>query len=335
MLMDNQWKPHYGCICQPRQYTKHVCTFYIQFILPRLEQERQLLPQIAPLPPDLVLSPTEQIEPLLWLGCAHMLYDKLELRIVLMKICQICGQNCRDGDDLLGHLHAAHPAHMTEIQPFKEMFQWCLFQEQGCFCNPSPGWGQPNHECVGLIQLAWIAQHFNWQVVLPWSYGSHEPATGLSDMLPLPILQRVTLALMARNFHKLWQDGDLEVMLKTRCLLCQENVPLWQIKAHLSVVHQVTLDKVKYVMPQVAKVYTDLNSEVLQCSWCSMMLPTWPTDDTDEPDPLAHMMECPYVMQMALLLMMPKWHCPALQPMTWATQEHILTVRRQHSLQKW
>jgi hypothetical protein len=272
---------------------------------------------------------------LLWLGCAHLLYDKLELRIVLTKICQICGYNCRDGDEFLGHLHAAHPAHMTEIQPFKEMFQWCLFQEQGCFCNPSPGWGQPNHECVGLIQLAWIAQHFNWQVVLPWSYGSHEPATGLSDMLPLPILQRVTLALMARNFHKLWQDGDLEVMLKTRCLLCQENVPLWQIKAHLSVVHQVTLDKVKYVMPQVAKVYTDLNSEVLQCSWCSMMLPTWPTDDTDEPDPLAHMMECPYVMQMALLLMMPKWHCPALQPMTWATQEHILTVRRQHSLQKW
>ena len=25
---------------------------------------------------------------------------------------------------------------------------------------------------------------------------------------------------------------------------------------------------------------------------------------------LAHMMECPYVMQMALLLMMPKWHSP-------------------------
>ena len=335
MIMDNQWKPHYGCICQPRQHTKHVCVFYIQFILLRLAQERQLLPQIAPLPPDLVLSPTEQIEPLLWLGGAHMIYDKLELKIVLTKICQICGQNCRDGDDLMEHLHAAHPAHLTEIQLFKEMFQWCLFQEQDCFCNPSPGWGQPNHECVGIIQLAWIAQNFNWQVVLPWSYGSHELATGLSDLLPLSALQRITLALMARNFHKLWQDGDLEVMLKTRCLLCQENVPLWQIKAHLSVVHQVTLDNVKYVMPQVAKVYADLNSEVLQCSWCSMMLPTWSTDDADEPDPLAHMMECPYVMQIALLLMMPKWHCPALQPLTWATQEHISAVKRQHSLQRW
>ena len=27
--MDNRWKPQYGCICQPRQHTKHVCTFYI------------------------------------------------------------------------------------------------------------------------------------------------------------------------------------------------------------------------------------------------------------------------------------------------------------------
>ena len=136
MLMDNQWKPHYGCICQPRQHTKHVCTFYIQFILLRLDQERQLLPQIAPLPPDLVLSPTEQIEPLLWLGCAHLLYDKLELRIVLTKICQICGYNCRDGDEFLGHLHAAHPAHMTEIQQFKEMFQWCLFRSKAASATP-------------------------------------------------------------------------------------------------------------------------------------------------------------------------------------------------------
>ena len=173
MNMDNRWKPQYGCICQPRQHTKHVCTFYIQFILLRLEHERQLLPQIAPLPPDLVLSPTEQVEPLLWLGCAHLLYDKPELRLALTRICQICGHNCREGDELHRQLHAAHPAHVEDIQSFKEMFQWSLFQEQGCFCNPSPGWGHPNHECVGIIQLAWIAHSFNWQVVLPWSYGSH------------------------------------------------------------------------------------------------------------------------------------------------------------------
>ena len=335
LLMDNRWKPQYGCICQPRQHTKHVCTFYIQFILLRLEHERQLQPQIAPLPPDLVLSPTEQIEPLLWLGCAHLLYDKPDLRLALTRICQICGHNSRDGDDLHRHLHADHPQHMEDIQSFKEMFQWSLFQEQGCFCNPSPGWGHPHHECVGIIQLAWVAHSFNWQVVLPWSYGSHDLATGVSEMLPLQALQRVTLAMMARNFHKLWQDGDLELMLKTRCLLCQENVPLWQIRAHLSVVHQVTLEQVKYVMPQVAKIFADLNSEVVQCEWCSTTLPTWSTDEEDVPDHLTHMKECPYVMQMALLLMMPKWHCPALQPMAWSTQEHISAVRRQHALQKW
>ena len=65
------------------------------------------------------------------------------------------------------------------------------------------------------------------------------------------------------------------------------------------------------------------------------MLPTWTTEEEDIPDHLTHMMECPYVMQMALLLMMPKWHCPALQPMAWSAQEHISAVRRQHALQKW
>jgi hypothetical protein len=335
IALDAQWKPHFGCVCQPPQHLKHVCTLYIQFILLRLEHERQLQPQIAPLPPDLVLSAADQIEPLLWLGCAHMLYDKVELRVVLTKICQICGQNCRDGEALQQHLNAAHPAHMEEVQLYKEMFQWCLFQEQGCFCNPSPGWGAPNHECVGLTQLAWIAQSFHWQVVLPWSFKSNELVNELSDALPLPALQRVTMALMARNFHKLWQDTDLEVMLKTRCLLCQEHVSLGYIKSHLSVQHQVTLDKVKYVMHQVAAVMAHLNSEVWHCEWCADTLPTWATNEEYVPDHLRHMMECPYVMQLALLLMMPKWHSPALQPMTWATQEHIAAVRRQHQLQQW
>lgn len=335
VALDAQWKPQYGCVCHPVQHLKHVCTMYIQYVLLRLEHERQLQPQIAPLPPDLVLSAAEQIEPLLWLGCAHLLYDKVELRIVLTKVCQICGQNCRDGTALQQHLNDAHPHHMEDVRMFKEMFQWSLFQEQGCFCNPSPGWGEPNHECVGLTQLAWIAQSFNWQVVLPWAFKSNELVTELSDALPLQALQRVTLALMARNFHKLWQDTDLEVMLKTRCLLCQEYLSLGYIKSHLSVQHQVTLDKVKYVMPQVAAVFADMNSEVWHCEWCAGLLPTWSTNEEFVPDHLRHMMECPYVMQIALLLMMPKWHSPALQPLTWASQDHIASVRRQHQLQQW
>ena len=125
----------------------------------RLEHERQLQPQIAPLPPDLVLSPTEQIEPLLWLGCAHLLYDKPDLRLALTRICQICGHNSRDGDDLHRHLHADHPQHMEDIQSFKEMFQWSLFQEQGCFCNPSPGWGIRIMNALASFSLRGLHTH--------------------------------------------------------------------------------------------------------------------------------------------------------------------------------
>ena len=71
---------------------KHVCTFYIQFILLRLDQERQLLPQIAPLPPRscAVTHGTDRTTAVAGL-CHTCCTEKLELRIVLTKICQICG----------------------------------------------------------------------------------------------------------------------------------------------------------------------------------------------------------------------------------------------------
>ena len=77
--------------------------------------------------------------------------------------------------------------------------------EMGCFCNPSPGWGTQHHECVGLTQLAIIAASFNWQVVLPWPFSSHDLMVLLADMLPCADLQKISMALITRNFHLLWK----------------------------------------------------------------------------------------------------------------------------------
>ena len=140
--------------------------------------------------------------------------------------------------------------------------------EMGCFCNPSPGWGTLHHECVGLQQLAIIAASFNWQVVIPWPFTTQELTALLADLLPCVDFQRISMALMTRNFHLLWDDTALLTMLAHRCLICQEPVELSHIQAHLVVHHQITADKLKYLTHQLSAVFAQLSLEEERCDWC-------------------------------------------------------------------
>ena len=233
-----------GCVCHPKSHLKHICNFYLQYALLRIDQERQRRPQVAATPPDQVLSIAEQIETILWLGHPQVLYKQLELRVNLTVQCQICGWSGTSAAELHNHLHALHADHVQEVQNLKALFQWCMFGSLGCFCNPGPSWGEPNHECVGLTQLAIIAQDFQWPVILPWSFSSTDLVQLLGDMLPVEHLQRICMDLMTRNFHRIWADRTLLTVLSSRCLLCQEPVELNRIKAHLFVMHQVDESRV-------------------------------------------------------------------------------------------
>ena len=139
LILDNQWKPHYGCVCKPIMHTKHICQLYLQYVLLRLDHERQMMPQLVADPPDVILSTVEQVEPLLWLGYVGNLYCMSHLRLHLTRHCQVCGYTGNDAEDLRLHLHAVHPVHLQDCQYLIEMFTWCMFMEWGCFCNPSPG----------------------------------------------------------------------------------------------------------------------------------------------------------------------------------------------------
>jgi len=334
--LDRQWKSTFGCVCHPPSYTKHICQMYYQFAMLRLEQERQMMPQLLAEPPDVVLSVVEQIEPLLWLGFVHNLYSRSALKMHLTMYCQVCGYAGTDAEDLRLHLHAVHPVHLQECLYLTELFQWCMFMEMGCFCNPSPGWGVPHHECVGLKQLAIIAASFNWQVIIPWPFSSHELTVLLADLLPCAAFQKISMALLTRNFHLMWEDADLLNMLAHRCLICQEAVELDHLQAHLVVRHQITGDKLKYVTHQLSVVFAQLSLAEEHCDWCHTLLPTYlDTEDELRVDPHAHLQTCPMIIQMALLLMHPRWSSPALQPLTWASQEVIAETCQRHALKMW
>ena len=336
IALDQQWKPIHGCACQPIMHSKHICHIYLQFALLRLDQEQQMMPQLVAEPPDVILSVVEQIEPLLRLRFTHNLYCRSALKRHLTMHCQVCGYSGSNAEDLRLHLMAAHPVHLQECLYLTEMFQWSMFMEMGCFCNPMPGWGTLHHECVGLTQLAIIAASFNWQVIIPWPFTLHELMVLLADLLPCDALQRISMALMTRNFHLPWEDSELLDMLGTRCLICQEPVDMSHIQAHLVVQHQITADKLKYVTHQLSVVYATLSLAEERCDWCHELLPSY-LDSEDElrVDPHAHLQKCPMITQMAMLLMHPKWSSPALQPLTWASQELIAETRQRHALKMW
>ena len=336
MELDQQWKPQFGCVCKPVMYTKHTCQLYLQFALLRLDHERQLMPQLIAEPPDQILSVVEQIEPLLWLGYVHNLYSKSALKMNLTMHCQVCGYSGANAEDLRNHLHALHPVHLQESLYLKELFQWTMFMEMGCFCNPAPGWGTLHHECVGLLQLAIIAASFNWQVIIPWPFTTQELTALLADVLPCAAFQRISMALMTRNFHLLWDDSELLGLLATRCLICQEAVELSHIQAHMVVQHQITADKLKYLTHQLSAVFAHRSLAEERCDWCNELFPTYlDPEDILQVDPHAHLQRCPMISQLALLLMHPRWSKPALQTLTWASQEQIAETRRLHELKNW
>ena len=257
------------------------------------------------------------------------------MRFHLTTRCQVCGYSCGSAEQLRLHLYARHADDLQETQHLKELLQWCLFMDLGCFCNPSDGWGACNHECIGLTQLALIVNAQRWSILLPWAFSSADLTTVLDVLLPSQVVHRVAMALITRNFQRIWQDYDLLRMLSNNCLLCQEAVPLHRITAHLVAAHRITENRVKLLTLQLCTIYANLATEGSHCEWCHAVLPCRIEDDQLIEYPEEHLFSCPMVVQMAVLLMMPVWSKPDFVPMTWPSHEAIAAAQRQEELKLW
>ena len=129
------------CLCVPPQHrVKHLCMVFLQFALARLQWERDQA-AASTLPPELALKPQEKLEQLLWFGFGHFLYRLPALKLALTLTCQICGHVSRCSDDLLMHLHQCHEPLVAESTTFWQLLRWTLFQDFGCVCNPTRGYG--------------------------------------------------------------------------------------------------------------------------------------------------------------------------------------------------
>eukprot|EP00435_Cladocopium_sp_Y103_P018388 s1539_g4.t1 len=326
IVLDTENKPTHGCICIPPQRYKHVCCLYQQFALLRLDHERQQQAQDSVLPPEQYLSIGEQIAPILWSGQPSLLYKLHHLRIQLTQTCQLCGQPCGNAEGLEAHLRRSHAAALSDAKLMRDILHWCMFQCLGCFCNPSPGWGEPHHRCVSITQLALMVTDFGWPVAIPWAFSTNGLLAYLGDLLYPDDFRRLSTALITRNFPKIWQDRTLTAVLSSQCILCQEAVPLPSILAHLQAIHQVTAASLRLITHQICHIFAELAVDY-HCDWCGALF-------IDAESPEEHFKQCAYVIQLALLLMTPVLNCDPLTD-AWPSQETIWYATRQDELQLW
>ena len=226
------------------------------------------------LPPDLALKPQEKVEQLLWFGFGHLLYRLPALKLALTLTCQVCGVVCRCGDDLMLHLHHHHEALIAESQTFWQLLRWTLFQDFGCICNPTRGFGVSGHVCPALLQAAMMVVQARWSVLIPWQFRTDDLLSHIGDLLPLNDFRRISMWLLTRQFDKLWKDPALLGMLKHHCAICGEAVSLQYIAVHLRLEHQLGPNDLHLLVMQLCRIFSVEHSDEPHCDHCGELLLT-------------------------------------------------------------
>ena len=311
------------CLCDPPLHrVKHLCTVFLQFALARIQWERAQLSDAAGPPPALALQPQEKMEQLLWMGFGHLLYRLPDLKRALTLHCQICGHSCRCGDELALHIHQQHEALVAESLIYLQLLRWVLFQDFGCACNPTRGFGVPGHTCPALLQAAMMGVQAHWQLMLPWIFRATELLSHIGDLLPLKAFRRISLRLITRQFDHLWRDPDLMQMLKSYCTICGETVTLQYILVHLRLEHQLGPNDLHPVVMQLCRIFAAEHSDDPYCDHCGELLPTLDIMEFD-PVPEIHLPGCPLIQHLAAFLMHPVLHKPPYDHLAWPSPQAV------------
>ena len=321
------------CYCIPVQHhTKHICLIFLQFSLARLLHDREHQQISDELPPDVTLTTRERVEQLLWFGCGKYLYKLPDLKLALTVTCQLCGEACRNGDDLALHLYDKHHGDIAECTAQLQRIKWALFQQFGCACNPTRGYGTPNHCCPALIQVALICAQAHWSIAPPWVYRTNEILSYVGDLLPLEALRRIALNLLTRHFERLWNDPDLLSLLRHYCVYCGEPVPLTAIKARVRVSHRIGDTELQAMIDLLCKVFLADHSDDERCDHCGDLLPV--SLDDLVPQPELHLPHCHLLLQFAIFLLHPVLHREPFAPDRWPTRQEIADAYQNMELQR-
>ena len=220
------------------------------------------------------------------------------------------------------HLHQCHEPLVAESTTFWQLLRWTLFQDFGCVCNPTRGYGVPSHTCPALLQAAMLAVQAHWQLLIPWQFRTDDLLSHVGDLMALSDFRRISLWLITRQFDKLWKDPALLHMLKQNCTICGAAVSLQYITVHLRLEHQLGPNDLHLIVMQLCRIYSAEHSEDRYCDHCGELLPTLDVLEFD-PVPDMHLPGCPLILHMAAFLMHPVLHKSPFDPSAWPSPQAI------------
>lgn len=328
------------CFCPHKQSTKHLCTIFLQYSM-LLHQTLRYAgvtgPMIGaagealPMAPSLAPTTGQHIAALVFNGQLDQLYLQPALRLRLTIHCCFCTATFRSGDSLTEHCRSEHAELWYRSLPAYEFLRWVLFGISGCCCNPGAHYGDELHDCISLRQVAMIYEDLGMPILIPYCFKAKDLIDLLINLVSPGHLQELTVNLMMRRFGSLWQHRGLLQMLRVTCLVCQENVTLHGMQAHLRAAHGMNLPRFQFHMNQLADIFTALHSPDPACDYCGEYLHSTITAEGMELMVREHLRTCPLMMQLSVLLSHPIWERDFHPVVTWPSNEVMLEAHRQRT----
>ena len=233
------------------------------------------------------------------------------------------------------HCRHAHAELWNRSLPAYEFLRWILFGVSGCCCNPGAHYGDEMHDCISLRQVAMVFEDLGMPIFIPYCFKAKDIIDLLINLVSPNHLQELTVNLMMRRFGSLWQHRGLLQMLRVTCFVCQANVPLQRMQAHLRAEHGMHLPRFSFHMNQLADIFTALHSPDPACDYCGEYLHSVINADGIELLVREHLRICPLMMQISVLLSHPIWERDFHPVVTWPTNEVMLEAHRQRTQRRW
>ena len=231
-------------------------------------------------------------------------------RIKLTLTCQFCGTRYQRQGGLVAHLLQSHPALWNNSQETLRFLLQTVIAHTGCLCNPQVHQNNRTHVCTVVRQLAMAFHQSELEVLVPTVYSPQLLDAMLVNLGNTEQIQRLRVLLHDRQFSSLWQDLDVLILLRTRCVICGGFYHATQMMYHLLTMHHDACMWAAQITYQLSISMQSMQPQDYQCQFCQLIfnLPHSPSDLMEPRERCLRLQAhfhsgCPVLRQIALLLL--------------------------------
>lgn len=255
------------------------------------------------------LSVTDEWQELIASGDLERLHQAPQKRLHLTLRCQFCQTAFQRTGDLSLHLQTVHSKLWGAAQSHVQLLIEAS-QRIGCLCNPQTNASGLQHICVAYRQIGMMVQKMTLPMFLPWTFERAQMRQFLQAVISEPIGNHLCEVLHNRDFASLWTDPMLVRFLRTRCLLCGQQLHAAEVTGHLHCVHAPDLPAHRTLLPQLISAVGRENQTDYRCDVCQQIY-NYPPAGNETSQELSsrsvlaqiHLQhQCPVVLQLAILL---------------------------------